>query len=91
MIPTAKSVQLTLQRSSQKTERVANQVAKDVVTTANGGGLRIIGSSNGQTVKALQAEVNRKIADWQNDLSRQSSLLTTLEVGFVCQFSFYIS
>lgn len=105
VIPTAKSVQKTLHRNSQKSEEANNsqkevsaksevdhsqkateevtvknsEKSEEVTAVAEGGA----GFGCGLPVKRLsQEEVNETIAKWKNDLSRQSRMISTLEVSF---------
>lgn len=78
VIPTAKSVQKTLQKNSLRAEQ--GPTTKTLVIAENGSAS--LRSSNSGQSERLQTEVREKIAVWQSNRSRQKNLLKSLEVGY---------
>lgn len=77
VIPTAKSVQKTLQKNSIKGEQAPTTKALVISEGASAGS----GSPNTGLSARLATEVLEELAVWQSDRSRQSNLLKSLEVG----------
>lgn len=78
VIPTSKSVQKTLQKNALKAEQISATKVPAITENGSGG----LGSSNAGQPSRLQSEVREKLAFWQSNRKKQSTLLKSLEVGY---------